>query len=144
MKCTLIFRNFSWCSNSQSTVHISQWQLLLSNATHSPSVSDTFSEHRAVNNCTACIRQTIVNEATLPTAIYTYCEALQQIKCNPVVCFWRDNVFGLGVLMENKGEILYRNRVSVTDRSGARAYGEWVSDPLTRQREKRRCNGCRN
>jgi hypothetical protein len=26
-------------------------------------------------------------------------------------CFWRDNVFGLGVLMENKGEILYRNTV---------------------------------
>jgi hypothetical protein len=23
--------------------------------------------------------------------------------------FWRDNDFGLGVLMENKGEILYRN-----------------------------------
>jgi hypothetical protein len=26
--------------------------------------------------------------------------------------------------MENKGEILYRNRESVTVRSGARAYGE--------------------
>jgi hypothetical protein len=24
-------------------------------------------------------------------------------------CFWRDNVFGLGVLMENKGEILHCN-----------------------------------
>jgi hypothetical protein len=23
--------------------------------------------------------------------------------------FWRDNVFGLGVLMENKGKILYHN-----------------------------------
>jgi hypothetical protein len=31
------------------------------------------------------------------------------------------------VVMENKGEILSRNTENVTDRSGARAYGEWVT-----------------
>jgi hypothetical protein len=39
--------------------------------------------------------------------------------------FWRDNVFGLGVLMEKRVRYCPAVRESVTDRSGARAYGEW-------------------
>jgi hypothetical protein len=75
-----------------------------------------------------------VNEITGPTAIgflfsllvgkdsnlqpHTHCYYVffmwtrsrhqQQATCI-LYSFWRDNVFGLGVLMENKGEILYRN-----------------------------------
>jgi hypothetical protein len=59
--------------------------------------------------------------------------------------FWRDNVFGLGVLMEKKGEILSRStRKRNRQIWCARIRGVSHVTPVTRQGEKRRCNGCRN